>query len=382
MKEKLAKLKELLKTKKKIWIPIAASFCVCLVVVISVLMPVTHSGYAGNDTDEGVQDVPSDDPSENNENEEEKDSSDEESNQNRDETDDPIDEEKENDYPPDDEIYTDKWIDKTTAEKVDDTLKMRVVITEIYPDCFFAVTSSEYSNYLLKINGSLPGNWYSGEAVICTYYNIYIDRDNNRMEGDLIEIEDPYQQKPYPSPRPALKPVIYLYPEEETEVSVLLECDGKLTCTYPAYDNGWNVTAQLDGTLIDKKGQSYNYLYWEGELNAQYDFSKGFCVKGEDTAEFLEITLEKLGLTRREANEFIVFWLPMMQDNEYNIISFQGDSYTESAKLEVYPTPDTVIRLFMAWKSSDEYIEIPEQILTAPEREGFTVIEWGGTEIK
>jgi len=87
-------------------------------------------------------------------------------------------------------------------------------------------------------------------------------------------------------------------------------------------------------------------------------------------------------LTRREANEFIVYWLPMMQNNEYNIISFQGDAYTNSAKLSFDTEPDTLIRVFMAWKASDVYINIPEQELKAPLREGFIVVEWGGTEIK
>ena len=61
------------------------------------------------------------------------------------------------------------------------------------------------------------------------------------------------------------KPVLYLYPEKETEVNVRLDYDGELTCTYPAYgENGWTVTAAPDGTLRDKAGQTYNYLYWEG----------------------------------------------------------------------------------------------------------------------
>ncbi|MBR2861232.1 MAG: hypothetical protein IKB86_05280 [Clostridia bacterium] len=178
------------------------------------------------------------------------------------------------------------------------------------------------------------------------------------------------------------KPVIYLYPEKEMQVSVKLDLDGKLTCTYPKYNGGWSVRALPDGTLIDKNGQEYNYLYWEGETFAQYDLSKGFCVKGEDTAVFLENALEKLGLTRREANEFIVYWLPLMEQNPYNVISFQTDIYTDSAKLTVSPKPDTVIRVFMAWQKTESFVSIPEQELTAPERNGFTVVEWGGTEIK
>lgn len=180
----------------------------------------------------------------------------------------------------------------------------------------------------------------------------------------------------------AWKPVIYLYPERDSEVSVKLQLDGKLTCTYPAYNGGWTVTAAPDSTLTDGTGQLYNYLYWEGKTNACWDMSRGFCVKGADTAAFLDDALEKLGLTRREANEFIVYWLPMMQDNPYNLICFQTEVYTNAAKLEVTPAPDTVIRVFMAWQRVDSYKEIPTQELTAPPRNGFTVVEWGGSEVK
>ena len=91
--------------------------------------------------------------------------------------------------------------------------------------------------------------------------------------------------------------------------------------------------------------------------------------------------MEKLGLNRREANEFIVYWLPLMEQNPYNVISLQTDTYTDAAKLHIDPAPDTLIRVFMAWQADDSYVEIPKQELIAPDRRGFTVIEWGGTEI-
>ena len=156
---------------------------------------------------------------------------------------------------------------------------------------------------------------------------------------------------------------------------------GKLTCTYPAYEGGWTVTAAPDGTLTDAAGQIYNYLYWEGEGAEQYDLSEGFCVAGADTAAFLEDALAKLGLTRREANEFIVYWLPQMEDNLYNLIAFQQEAYTESAKLTVTPAPDSLLRVFMTWKPLEAPVDIPAQDLPAFERHGFTVVEWGGTQI-
>ena len=175
--------------------------------------------------------------------------------------------------------------------------------------------------------------------------------------------------------------MIYLYPREETNVDVMLDYDGRLTCTYPKYTGGWSVTARPDGTLTDGAGQSYNYLYWEGEDRNEYDFSRGFCVAGADSAAFLEDALARLGLTRREANEFIVFWLPQLEENPYNLIAFQTDAYTDHARLTVTPEPDTVLRVFMTWKPLDAPVEIEAQPLTAPTREGFTLVEWGGSRV-
>ena len=172
------------------------------------------------------------------------------------------------------------------------------------------------------------------------------------------------------------KPVIYLYPEAETDVTVRLDYAGDLTCTYPAYDGAWRVAAAPDGTLTDESGQTYRYLYWEGTDNVQYDFSEGFCVPGSETAAFLEDALAQLSLTRAEANEFIIYWLPQMEQNAYNLISFQSDAYT------ITPQPDTLLRVFMAWKPLTSAVEIAPQTLTAPERTGFTAVEWGGAKVQ
>lgn len=185
------------------------------------------------------------------------------------------------------------------------------------------------------------------------------------------------------------KPVIYLYPKKKTDVTVRLDTTGMLTTLYPIPDKmtssntaEWKMTARPDGILKDKTGQTYNYLYWEGQNNDRYDFSAGFCIKGSDTAEFLENALKKLGLTRREANEFIVYWLPQMESNPYNVISFQTRAYTDNARLKITPKPDIMIRVFMAWCPYNKKINIPKQSLKAPERKGFTVVEWGGSRCK
>ena len=178
------------------------------------------------------------------------------------------------------------------------------------------------------------------------------------------------------------KPVIYLYPEKETVVSVNLDFDGKITYTYPAINNGWKVLAKPDGTLTNLADNStHYYLFWEGTARPEWTYEKGFVVKGSETEKFLRENLAKMGLTPREYNDFITYWVPKMQENPYNLISFSGEEYSEIAKLTVYPEPDSLIRIHMMWKALDKPIEIEPQVLPTFERKGFTLVEWGGTEL-
>lgn len=184
----------------------------------------------------------------------------------------------------------------------------------------------------------------------------------------------------------AMKPVIYLYPEQETKVSVKVGFTGggKFTCTYPEYGEGgegaegWTVTAKPDGTLYDENGKEYYCLYWEGILGKAPETKGGYCVAGEDTADFLRDKLLKIGLTPREANEFIIYWLPRMQENPYNVITFHTDSYSALAPLTVSPAPDTQIRVFMTYTPAEAPVSLPPQELPSYTRSGFTLVEWGG----
>ena len=181
----------------------------------------------------------------------------------------------------------------------------------------------------------------------------------------------------------AKKPVIYLYPQKTTDVNVKLNYNGSLDYTYPSYNNGWSVTADPSGKLINHAdNREYSYLFWEGSSSTNYDFSTGFVVKGSDTVEFLQEKLAYMGLEPHEYNEFIVYWFPLIQDNNYNLISFQGAVYTDSAELVITPEPDSLLRVFMAYKPLNKHVEIAEQVLEPFERKGFCVVEWGGAEVR
>lgn len=182
-----------------------------------------------------------------------------------------------------------------------------------------------------------------------------------------------------------LKPMIYLYPKEETLVTVKLINEEKLTVTYPKYEGEWTVLAKSNGDLLDTKTNRYLYgLYWEGldtVTNGIQDY--GFVVKGEDSISFLEEKLELLGLNQRESNEFIVYWLPKLESNNYNYIRFSTlEEINNNMPLEISPKPDSIIRINMEYKKLNNPINIKEQELISTERNGFVVVEWGGTELK
>ena len=193
--------------------------------------------------------------------------------------------------------------------------------------------------------------------------------------------KNPSESKEVPAD---LKPIIYLYPEQEMKIRVELGNPEKLTHTYPKYENAWEVIAKPNGDLIDlKTGRNLYSLYYENISENGFNMQEGFVIEGKDTISFLEEKLAILGLSEREANEFIIYWLPKLESNKYNYIRFQtAEEMNRNMPLIITPAPDTTIRVMMEFKGLNKKISVDAQVLTTPQRQGFVVVEWGGTEIK
>jgi hypothetical protein len=182
------------------------------------------------------------------------------------------------------------------------------------------------------------------------------------------------------------KPVIYLYPEKETDVHVEVVPKGSFTFTYPNYKNGWDVTASPNGEL-NVDGKSFNYLFWESDQvwnpRSQVLF-EGSVVERENITQFLEDRLDEFGLTTKEKADFITFWAPRLMRHNLSFIHFMvNDDADEFADLKISPEPDHIYRIYMISYPMDgaEDISSIPQHLNKIDRSGFTVIEWGGTEI-
>ncbi len=175
------------------------------------------------------------------------------------------------------------------------------------------------------------------------------------------------------------KPILYLYPKNKIDISVVFEKPYLLTTTYPKFDKSWKVIANPNGDLYDQKGNYYYALYWEENGSTKVDFSTGFYVTKENAIEFLENKLTTIGLTSKERNEFIMYWLPILEKNEKSLVYFElTEERNLYNKLIINPTPDSLLRVAMHIKKVDQKINIQEQKLKTFKRTGFVAIEWGG----
>jgi len=185
------------------------------------------------------------------------------------------------------------------------------------------------------------------------------------------------------------KPAIYMYPMKRTTITVVHLFKGQLLNTYPQYIDNWTVVADTDGTLWNLRDQrSYKYLFWDGAYSfpkEHYQFTNGFYVKSEDYVSFLQDKLTKIGLNDNEINDFIVYWLPVMNKYPQCFVHFRiNDNIDGSSVLTTQPAADTVIRVFMEFAGLDKSANdrrLPEQTLPSIARTGFTLVEWGGAEI-
>lgn len=197
---------------------------------------------------------------------------------------------------------------------------------------------------------------------------------------------------PYDEPQTVKKPVIYLYADEPTAVSISLQHPG-LTFTYPALNTRWNMRADSTGNLTDMtSGRTYPYLFWEAETRGlnyvqKQDHIPGFLIATDSLISFLESSLSTLGLTEREQTDFITFWAPQLIQTPFVFIQFLTDqTYDEKiAHVDIQPQPEAMRRIFLLYTPLSSPLDFPltpaGQQLAGFERSGLTFVEWGGAAV-
>lgn len=182
------------------------------------------------------------------------------------------------------------------------------------------------------------------------------------------------------------KPVIYLYPPADLEITATVDPIGEFTFTYPAYENGWSGTAHPDGSTTIN-GKTYPYLFWEARSYFEPTMVEphtGFIVPQANTTAFLEEKLTEMGLSSREQTDFITYWGPKMTGSEQYFVQFLfNDACNRFAELQITPQPEQLFRVYMLWSPVTTPVEaFPQpQVMQRVNRTHFYAIEWGGSEI-
>ena len=182
-------------------------------------------------------------------------------------------------------------------------------------------------------------------------------------------------------PRIRKKPVLYLYPQEKMNVSVTFDKEYLLQTTYPKFNGSWDVEVFPDGSIYDKDGKYYYALYWDEKNTNNVKFNEGFYVEDDEAIEFLEEKLSIIGLNDRERNEFIMYWLPILEKNKKSLVYFElTEEKQKYNELKIEPKPDSLLRLTIHIKKVYRKKDIKEQYLPTFNRKGFIAVEWGGVE--
>lgn len=185
------------------------------------------------------------------------------------------------------------------------------------------------------------------------------------------DCENMFHEKEY------CKPNIYLYPEETTELAITLSFPhgGEVTVSDPDYGDGWQVTVTPDG-IIDGR---YGYLFYEADGPDRFQRDTAWRIERDELEPFFRADMADAGFRGREIDDFVDYWLPILDRcPAYDIYPQTNIEIDEHVLVNFSQVPDIFIRYYYLIGCADGE---PTFITPAPhtpvERTGFTALEWG-----
>ena len=220
------------------------------------------------------------------------------------------------------------------------------------------------------------------------YFNVDITLGTYELGGEIefypydfvdFIVDSYYYDYDIIQPLPTLpKPVIYIYPEKEMELSVNLNFPhgGYITASIPEYGSGWN-DLKIDPT--GKINDEYTYLFYESQNPELFQYEKGWVVKEENLETFLIENLSETGFEGQEITDFLEYWIPLFTGFPYYVIYPQyKEQLNKMVELKFSVEPDNLLRLFYVVEDrEDNSIILQKPEIPEFKREGFFAVEWG-----
>lgn len=196
------------------------------------------------------------------------------------------------------------------------------------------------------------------------------------FNGVLVQLPSKVQIEVLANPI-VRKPNLYLYPTTQQRVNVSLEfpMGGTILKSDPLYTNPWVVDVAPNGTI----NGTYRYLFYECEVPPHYQYTAGWCVARDTLESFFRHNLASYGFREHEIDDFIEYWIPQLKNSPYYLLYPQTSTTINAlVRLNITPTPGTVLRLYYVIKESNARVNLPTPTVLSTPRNGFTVVEWGG----
>ena len=226
----------------------------------------------------------------------------------------------------------------------------------------------------------------SEESVNSVYAFTYVLLNSSKKKPTIKYTDKVSESDDFIDDVITLKPIIYFYPTQEMDLEIKYYDPNRLLTTYPKYEDGWNIHLKENGLFTNNNSDSnreYYGLYFDEINEYKCDFDEGFYVNKDNAIEFLEEKLDYLGYNNKEADEFIMYWLPILENNVHSLVYFeQTEERNNECPLSFSVSPDSILRTIIHIKKVDKETSIKEQQLYSFNRFGFSVVEWGGSIIK
>lgn len=183
-----------------------------------------------------------------------------------------------------------------------------------------------------------------------------------------------------------LKPNIYIYSQEEREVTVAFDQPELLTVTIPEYQDSWKVTADAEGRLTDASGGAYDFLFYESISEAfLFETEEGWRVPADGRKECFETILFDLGFQENETADFTEFWTEKLDPDTDYLMYPQGTERVDLAMpVTITEEPECLERIWFVFTEDDgRSMEEPAGYELTRGGEGcrYYVLEWGGLVI-
>jgi len=172
------------------------------------------------------------------------------------------------------------------------------------------------------------------------------------------------------------KPNIYIYPTDTIQLYIKIQFPngGKLINSAPSYEDGWEIEVMPSG-LIDNQ---YQYLFYEAQIPHLLQKEFGWIVTGTDLGSFFKNNLKSLLFSKKEIDDFIEYWIPLLDKTKtYSIYPSFNEDLESVMQLNFSIEPDNLIRVIYIIEECQENKSIEPPQLPLFKREGFVVLEWG-----